>query len=65
MAATLELSHKKNINDKTISERDREVRDFNVTLLANCIYFWISVKSKKIARKSRNSLSVSGGGVST
>jgi len=36
-AATLELSHKGNINDKTISEKDREVRDFNVTLLASAI----------------------------
>jgi len=35
--ATLELSHKGNINDKTIPERDREVRDFNVTLLASAI----------------------------
>jgi len=34
---TLELTHKGNINDKTISERDREVRDFNVTLLASAI----------------------------
>ena len=32
--ATLELAHKGNINDKTIPERDREVRDFHVTLLA-------------------------------
>ena len=32
--ATLELTHKGNINDKTIPERDREVRDFDVTLLA-------------------------------
>ena len=32
-AATLDLTHKGNINDKTIPERDREVRDFNVTLL--------------------------------
>jgi len=32
--ATLELTHKGNINDKTIPERDREVEDFNVTLLA-------------------------------
>ena len=31
---TLELTHKGNVNDKTITERDREVRDFNVTLLA-------------------------------
>ena len=31
--ATLELAHKGNINDKTIPERDREVKDFNVTLL--------------------------------
>jgi len=35
--ATLELTHKGNINDKTISERDREVRDLNVTLLASAI----------------------------
>jgi len=35
--ATLELTHKGNINDKTIPERDREVRDFNVTLLASAI----------------------------
>ena len=35
--ATLELAHKGNINDKTIPERDREVRDFNVTLLASAI----------------------------
>jgi len=34
---TLELTHKGNINDKTISERDSEVRDFNVTLLASAI----------------------------
>ena len=34
---TLELAHKGNINDKTIPERDREVRDFNVTLLASTI----------------------------
>ena len=33
--ATLELTHKGNINDKTIPERDREVRDFNVTLLGS------------------------------
>ena len=33
----LELTHKGNINDKTIPERDREVRDFNVTLLASAI----------------------------
>ena len=31
---TLELAHTTNINDKTIPERDREVRDFNVTLVA-------------------------------
>ena len=37
MAATLERTHKENINDKTIPERDREVRDFNVTLLASAI----------------------------
>jgi len=36
-AATLLLTHRGNINDKTISERDREVRDFNVTLLASAI----------------------------
>ena len=35
--ATLELAHKGNINDKTIPERDREVRDFNATLLASAI----------------------------
>jgi len=35
--ATLELTHKGNINDKTIPERDREVRDFDVTLLASAI----------------------------
>jgi len=34
---TLELTHTKNINDKTIPERDWEVRDFNVTLLASAI----------------------------
>jgi len=33
-ATTLELTHKGNINDKTITKRDREVGDFNVTLLA-------------------------------
>jgi len=33
--ATLELAHKGNVNDKTIPERDREARDFNVTLLAS------------------------------
>jgi len=36
-AVTLELTHKGNINDKTITERDREVRDFNITLLASAI----------------------------
>jgi len=36
-ADTLELTNKGNINDKTIPERDREVRDFNVTLLASAI----------------------------
>ena len=36
-AATLELTHKGNINDKTITKRDREVRDFNVTLLASLL----------------------------
>jgi len=35
--ATLELTHKGNISDKTIPERDREVRDFDVTLLASAI----------------------------
>ena len=35
--ATLELTHKGNINDKTIPERDREIRDFNVTLVASVI----------------------------
>jgi len=35
--AILELTHKGNINDKTIPKRDREVRDFNVTLLASAI----------------------------
>ena len=35
--ATLELTHKGKINDKTILESDREVRDFNVTLLASAI----------------------------
>ena len=35
--ATLELTHKGNINDKTIPERDREIRDFNVTLFAIAI----------------------------
>jgi len=34
---TLELTHKGNFNDKTMPERDREVRDFNVTLLASAI----------------------------
>ena len=37
MTATLELTHNGNINDKTIPERDREDRDFNVTLLASAI----------------------------
>ena len=36
-AATLDLTHKGHINDKTIPERDGEVRDFNVTLLASAI----------------------------
>jgi len=36
-AATLELAHKGNINDKTIPQRYGEVRDFNVTLLASAI----------------------------
>ena len=35
--ATLELTHKGNISDKTIPERDGEVRDFKVTLLASAI----------------------------
>ena len=33
-AAPLELTHKGNVNDKTITERDMEVQGFNVTLLA-------------------------------
>jgi len=36
-AATLELTHKGNISDNTISERDRKVVDFNVILLASSI----------------------------
>jgi len=36
-AATLELTHKGNINNKTMPERDREVGDYNVTLLARAI----------------------------
>ena len=32
--ATLELAHKGNINDKTIPERDREVRDFIIDIEA-------------------------------
>jgi len=36
-AATLQLTHKGNINDKTIPERDRDVKDFNVTLPASAI----------------------------
>jgi len=41
MAATLELTHKGNVNDKTVTERDREVKDSNVTLLAyrTCVLF--------------------------
>jgi len=35
--ATLELTHKGNINDKPIPERDGKVGDFNVTLLASAI----------------------------
>jgi len=35
--AALELTHKGNFDDKTIPGRDREVRDFNVTLLASAI----------------------------
>jgi len=35
--AILELTYKGNINDKTIPERDKEVRDFDVTLLASAI----------------------------
>jgi len=35
--ATLELSHQGNINDKTIPERDGEVKNFNVTLPASAI----------------------------
>jgi len=34
---TLELTHKGNLNDKTIPESDREVRDFNVTLFASAL----------------------------
>ena len=34
---TLELTHKGNTNDKTIPERDREVRDFNVIVFASVI----------------------------
>ena len=37
MTSTLELTHKGNTNDKTIPERDREVRVFNVTLFASAI----------------------------
>ena len=37
-AATLELAHKGNVNDKTVTERDREVKDFNVTLLACAVF---------------------------
>ena len=36
-AATLELTHNGNINEKTIPERDGEVRDFKVILLASAI----------------------------
>ena len=32
--STLELTHKGNINDKTISERDREVRDLLASAIA-------------------------------
>ena len=35
--ATLELTHKGDINDKTIPERDREVRDFNVSEQADLV----------------------------
>ena len=35
--ATLDLAHKENINEKTIPERDRKVRDSDVTLLASAI----------------------------
>jgi len=35
--ATHELTRKGNVNDKTITERDREVKDFNVTLLAGAV----------------------------
>jgi len=54
--ATLELTHKGNINDKTIPERDREVRDFNVTLLFNfkSVYYGVTsargVRNIKIER---------------
>jgi len=60
---TLELAHKGNINDKTIPERDREDRDFNVTLLASaitrkeeifCRWFvltlWIKKKGKSLTK---------------
>jgi len=49
MTATLDLSHKGNINDKTIPERDRKVRDFNVTLLASAITrrFMLTLWAKK------------------
>ena len=36
-AATLELTHKGNVNYKTIAEKEREIVDFNVTLLAGAI----------------------------
>jgi hypothetical protein len=35
--ATLELTQKEKINDKTIPGRDRNARDFDVTLLASAI----------------------------
>jgi len=36
-AATRELSHKGDVNYKTITERDREILDFNVTLFTGTI----------------------------
>ena len=36
-AATHELTHKGDINYKTITEKEREILDFNVTLLTGAI----------------------------
>jgi len=36
-AATHDLTHKGDVNSKTIAERGREILDFNVTLLAGAI----------------------------